>query len=156
MPGRARPRRSSTRRPCRLASSPPGWSSYHHPSRRTMTRRSMMNTSGLAPRRDEDDRVRGPGGSMRVALFTGDDVATIAADATIREVAEQLVARDVGLLVVGSPGHVEGVVSERDVVRAIADGRGSDTTHVREVAHTGIVWCDVTATVDEVAAEMME
>ena len=115
-----------------------------------------MDISELAPRRDEDDRVRNPGGAMRVALFTGDDVATIAAAASLREVADQLVARDVGLLVVGSADHVEGVVSERDLVRAIAEGGAPDTTSVRDVIHTGIVWCDVTATVDEVAEMMME
>ena len=93
---------------------------------------------------------------MRFALFTGDDVATVAADASIHEVADQLVASDVGLLVVGTADHVEGVLSERDLVRVIADGGAPDTTCARDVAHTGIVWCDVTATVDEVTALMME
>ena len=51
-----------------------------------------MDISELAPRPDEDDRVRNPGGSMCVALFTGDDVATVAADASIRNVADQMVA----------------------------------------------------------------
>jgi CBS domain-containing protein len=76
--------------------------------------------------------------------------------ASIRRVAEELVTDEVGLLVVGSADRVEGVVSERDVVRAVALGRDVDTTAVSEVASTRVVWCDAGATVYEVAELMME
>jgi len=63
---------------------------------------------------------------------------------------------DVGLLVVGRGDDVDGVVSERDIVRAIAAGHDPNTTTAMEVAHTDLAWCDPTATVAEVATEMME
>jgi CBS domain-containing protein len=63
---------------------------------------------------------------------------------------------EVGLLVVGTVDQVEGVVSERDVVRAVALGQVPETTAVIEVATTRLVWCDLTATVDEVAELMIE
>jgi CBS domain-containing protein len=115
-----------------------------------------MNIRDMVPQRDEDGVTRAAGGRAGIGLFTGDVVATIAGDASIRQVAEELVADEVGLLVVGSVDHVDGVVSERDVVRAIALGMNPETTPVSELATTRLVWCDATATVDEVAEQMME
>ena len=55
----------------------------------------------------------------------GRDVATVAPEATISEVLELLARHGVGALVVSSDGStVAGIISERDVVRALAaDGR---------------------------------
>jgi CBS domain-containing protein len=96
------------------------------------------------------------GGQASVHLFTGDVVAMVAPDATLQQAAEKLGADDVGLLAVGTADQVEGVVSERDLVRAVALGRDPRTTLVTEVASTRLVWCDVTATVAEVGELMME
>jgi CBS domain-containing protein len=51
---------------------------------------------------------------------------------------------------------VRGVVSERDMVHAIAAGYDPATTAVAEIAQTDLVWCDASATVAEVAQEMMD
>ncbi|HEY1280849.1 MAG TPA: CBS domain-containing protein [Acidimicrobiales bacterium] len=96
------------------------------------------------------------GGRASVRLFTGDAVATVAPERTLQEAAEELVADDVGLLVVGTADKVEGVVSERDLVRAIALGRDLQTTLVRDIASRRLVWCDATAIVAEVGELMME
>jgi len=96
------------------------------------------------------------GAQASVGLFTGDVVAMVGPDATLQMAAETLVADDVGLLVVGTSDQVEGVVSERDLVRAVAFGRDPRTTLVRDVASTRLVWCDATATVAEVGELMME
>jgi CBS domain-containing protein len=58
--------------------------------------------------------------------------------------------------VLGSAGDIAGVVSERDLVRAVADGLDPADTPARAVATTKLVWCDVSATVGEVAELMME
>jgi CBS domain-containing protein len=91
-----------------------------------------------------------------VRVFTSDLAATIAPDASLRSVAEELVADEIGFLVVGTVDDVRGVVSERDVVRALSRGLSTDTTLVGEIASTRLVWCDASATVEEVAALMME
>lgn len=52
----------------------------------------------------------------------GDDVFTVAPSATLKQAAEQLIARGVGALVVCEGDRVAGVFSERDLVRAVAQG----------------------------------
>jgi CBS domain-containing protein len=96
------------------------------------------------------------GGDAAARVFSADAVATVPLDATVSDVARELATDEIGLLVVGTPERVEGVVSERDVVRAVAAGRDLDGTPVKSVASTRVVWCDATATVAEVAAVMME
>jgi CBS domain-containing protein len=76
-------------------------------------------------------------------------------EATMQQVVDELNADEVGLLLVGSADHIVGVVSERDVVRMLAAGRELSTRAI-EVASPTPVWCDVTATVHEVAELMME
>jgi CBS domain-containing protein len=115
-----------------------------------------MTTRDVARNDERDEVMRAIGGHASVRLFTGDMVATVASDATLREVATELVGGEVGLLVVGSVDQVEGVVSERDVVRAVASGKRPEATLVTDVASTRLVWCDSTATVDEVGELMME
>jgi len=92
---------------------------------------------------------------MPVSVFTADAVARIRCDASLLEVADALAAGDVGALVVGDDGPV-GVVSERDLVTALAARHPMDTTTALDVATTALVWCDATATVAEVAEEMCE
>ncbi|MGD9701365.1 MAG: CBS domain-containing protein [Acidimicrobiia bacterium] len=88
--------------------------------------------------------------------MAADSIATVAATATLQEVAEELVKDEVGLLVVGSRRDVSGVISERDIVRAMAAGKDPRTTSVAEVASSRLVWCDSTATIHEAAELMME
>jgi len=95
------------------------------------------------------------GGGAGISLFMAEQVATVPASASLLGAAEEFVADEVGLLVVGSQDDVRGVISERDVVRAIGAGRDPATTPVLDVAHTGLVWCSVTATVQEAALLMM-
>jgi CBS domain-containing protein len=95
------------------------------------------------------------GGDAEVRVFASDPVVRIPGEMTLAEVARELVADDVGLLVVGRGVRAEGVVSERDVVRAIAAGRAANTP-VSELATTRVVQCDATATVAEVAEVMMQ
>ena len=52
----------------------------------------------------------------------GDDVAVISADATIKNAVEQLKSVGVGALVVSNDGaSVDGILSERDIVRGLVD-----------------------------------
>ncbi|MGH9029290.1 MAG: CBS domain-containing protein [Acidimicrobiales bacterium] len=52
----------------------------------------------------------------------GSDVATIAPGSPVSEAVAELRSHRIGALVVSSDGrHIEGIVSERDVVRALAD-----------------------------------
>jgi signal-transduction protein with cAMP-binding, CBS, and nucleotidyltransferase domain len=95
-------------------------------------------------------------GLLPVSILATDTVARVAPDASLGVVARAMTDADVGLLVVGRGDDVDGVVSERDIVRAIAAGHDPNTTTAMDVAHTDLAWCDPSATVAEVATEMME
>lgn len=94
-------------------------------------------------------------GSVRISTVVGDPVARVIADATVAEVAKALVACDVGAVVVGDDARPAALVSERDVVRAVAAGQDPATVPATDVASTRLVWCNAEATVDQVAAQMM-
>ena len=56
----------------------------------------------------------------------GSTVATIPPDMTIADAVAELRAHGVGALVVSTDGqHIEGILSERDVVRALTDREGA-------------------------------
>ena len=56
----------------------------------------------------------------------GDHVATISGNASVKDAVTQLRSYRIGALVVSSDGkHIEGIVSERDIVRALFDRHGS-------------------------------
>jgi CBS domain-containing protein len=96
-------------------------------------------------------------GSMPVSVLAANNTIRIAAEASLLEVARALVDEDVGIVVLGDDSQpVRGVVSERDVVRALAAGRDLATTLGRDVTNTELAWCDTSATVAQVAEEMME
>jgi CBS domain-containing protein len=95
------------------------------------------------------------GGNTPITVYTSEEVSAIGSDASLLDAVNQLVSDDVGLLVVGTADHVEGVVSERDIIRAIAAGRDPAATPVGEVAASRLVWSEPTATVTEVATLMM-
>jgi CBS domain-containing protein len=83
-------------------------------------------------------------------------VAMVAPDATLLEVADAMKAASVGALLVSESDGAAGIVSERDIVHALAGRRDPATTRARDVSSTSLVWCDAKATVAEVAEEMME
>lgn len=95
-------------------------------------------------------------GSTPVSMLTGDAVVRVPADASLADVAEALAAQEVGAVVVGDEARPGAIVSERDVVRAVAAHRDPAAVAAAEVASRDLVWCDATATVDEVAAEMRD
>lgn len=54
-------------------------------------------------------------------------------DMTLRRCAELLIEEGIGAALVRGPHHAEGLVSERDIVRALAEGASPDSTHVFDV-----------------------
>jgi CBS domain-containing protein len=96
------------------------------------------------------------GGEAPVRVYTADVVAVVPGDASVLGAAKELVADEVGLLVVGTEDRIEGVVSERDIVRALARGVDLASTPVRDIATNKVVCGDATATVTEVAELMMQ
>lgn len=76
--------------------------------------------------------------------------------ATLADVAGILWQRDVGLLLVGDGRHLVGVISERDVVSALARGLDGDTTTADAVMTTGVVSVRPGDTVHDAVAVMLD
>jgi CBS domain-containing protein len=81
----------------------------------------------------------------------GHDVATVTPDQTLAEAAARLTEHGIGSLVVSTgEGTIDGILSERDVVRHLAA-----LDHPVSVAMTHpVTTCDVHATSDQVMATM--
>jgi CBS domain-containing protein len=95
-------------------------------------------------------------GAEAVSELADEAVVRVAPGSSLHEVADALAEANVGVVVVGDDRAVSGVVSERDIVRALAERRDPATTSAGDIAHTDLVWCDATATIAEVASEMMD
>ena len=86
----------------------------------------------------------------------GTDVATIAPSATIADVVHTLAARGIGALVVSADGtHVDGIVSERDIVIALAaSGEGLLGREVSTIMTTLVHTCRIDTSVNDLMALM--
>ncbi len=86
----------------------------------------------------------------------GTDVATIAQTASLRDAIRILGERRIGALVVSGDGRViEGILSERDVVRTAAAGT-LDGVSVGAVMSTNVVTCSAGDGVDQLMSLMTE
>jgi len=86
------------------------------------------------------------------------EVATIAPSATVQEAAEMLAARRIGAVVVSRDGtRPEGILSERDIVKALAqDGSDCLARNVFDLMTTDLMTCSPEDTSDAVLRRMTE
>lgn len=86
----------------------------------------------------------------------GDRVATTRPDATIETVVHRLKLEGIGALVVSEDGRrVAGIISERDIVRGLAEhGEALLAMKASELMTTGVVTCEPDTTVNQVMARM--
>ena len=100
------------------------------------------------PTPNEPEDETGPG-SERVRLFVSDRLILVGRDATMRQMAQRMVAEGVGALVVTEGDHVHGIVSERDYARKVVlQGRSSSNTPVRDIMTADVVTVRLDDTVD--------
>jgi CBS domain-containing protein len=98
---------------------------------------------------------------MNVQSIIGDkgtDVATIAQTATLHDAVAALGERRIGALVVSGDGRsIEGIISERDIVRATAQGGAvALDSSVGSVMSIDVVTCSVGDGVDRLMSLMTE
>jgi CBS domain-containing protein len=88
---------------------------------------------------------------------TTSDVYTIAPTGTVPEFVQTLAEHNVGALLVLEGDRVAGVVSERDVVRALAtEGTSALERTVRDLMTTALVTCTSADSIDSIAETMTE
>lgn len=87
----------------------------------------------------------------------GTEVATIAPDATIADVIAALAEFHVGALVVSSDkSKIDGIISERDVVRGLAHHGGVSEMAVAELMTAEVVTCTLESTTEQLMSQMTE
>jgi CBS domain-containing protein len=91
-----------------------------------------------------------------VGTIVSTPVATVRPTATLREAARLLAADRVGLLVVLDHRGVRGVLSERDLVTAVADGEDVEVERVADYLVDDLVTVDESVTIDAAARTMSE
>jgi CBS domain-containing protein len=96
---------------------------------------------------------------MKVSsVISGKRVETISASASIHDLVNSLNSHHIGALVVSSDGKkIDGIVSERDVVRAMP-GKLDQLVgmHVRDIMTVGVHTCTADSTIAELMKMMTE
>ena len=84
-------------------------------------------------------------------------VITISPDATVRDLLSLLARHNVGALIVSGDGNaVEGIVSERDIVRRLNENEAILDGPVRTIMTTQVHTCEPESSVDALMALMTE
>jgi CBS domain-containing protein len=86
----------------------------------------------------------------------GARVFTIAPEASLADAVDMLATRRIGsVLVIDASGNIAGIISERDVVRAISNqGAAAMSLRVAAAMTTEVVVCDPDDSIDQVMAVM--
>ena len=92
---------------------------------------------------------------MQLADLMATDVLTVSPDTSIADAARRMVARETGAAVVMADGELVGVISERDLMRAIPDAC-SPNTPVSERMSRDVMTASPSTTVPEAMAIMIE
>ena len=86
----------------------------------------------------------------------GGHVLEIDADATVLEAVQQMVAMNVGSLLVTVEGEVTGIVTERDYLRRVTLEDRTEDAPVREIMSSPLVVATPETTIDECMALMTD
>lgn len=88
----------------------------------------------------------------------GNEVATIAPSATLADATAMLRDRGFGALVVSVDGvSIDGILSERDIVRALAaDGPATLELEVAECMSSDVITCQPTDSIDDLMQSMTD
>jgi len=82
------------------------------------------------------------------------DVKVLSPETSLKDAARQMRDGDFGLMPVGENDRLVGTLSDRDIViRAVADGRGAETT-VRDIMSADVLWAYENDSVDK-ASQIM-
>lgn len=94
----------------------------------------------------------------RILQHKGNEVATVTPDTPVSEVVTQLRDKRIGAMVVVEPdGSICGIISERDIVRALAD-HGSDLAKLKtaDLMTADVSICDQSKDIDDIMRQMTE
>jgi signal-transduction protein with cAMP-binding, CBS, and nucleotidyltransferase domain len=94
--------------------------------------------------------------SQPVSTIATRVVAEVDSAQSLRSVAEELVADEIGVVLVRAPGHRTGLISERDLVTVLAMGGDPWTGQATDVMTLDLITAAPTDTVAEVGRRMLD
>jgi CBS domain-containing protein len=87
----------------------------------------------------------------------GDEVFTIAPDATVLEALRLMAKHNIGALLVMTEGNVDGIISERDCIRKVElEGKSAKDTQVSEIMTSKVINIDAAQPLEECIALMLD
>ncbi len=88
----------------------------------------------------------------------GRAVTTARSDATLLDISSKLAAKKIGcIIIIGDHGRIAGIMSERDVIRAIAEGgAGALSEPVSRFMTQSVQTCSESTTLDEMMERMTQ
>ena len=101
------------------------------------------------------DQNFGDGVGLPIMSLANDEIIDAGSDISIREAAGILDTEAIGLLILKDGDKIAGLISERDIVRAVANGTDLDGAVSGIAGDQHIHWATPDATVGDVAMEMM-
>lgn len=96
------------------------------------------------------------GATRTVGTLAGRSLATVPPEATLHEVLTALATEEIGVVLVRADHGIAGVLSERDVVAALADDLDPDTTQAVELMSPDLVTAPEDTPVVEVGRLMVD
>jgi CBS domain-containing protein len=91
----------------------------------------------------------------RIIKEKGRDVVTVAPSASLAEIAATLAEKKIGAVVVEEGGAIKGIISERDIVRALAKHGGEGLSRAaRDWMTAKVVTCKPDETINDVMQKM--
>jgi CBS domain-containing protein len=91
-----------------------------------------------------------------VAGVMTQDVVTVAPEDTLGEAAAKMTEKGIGAVVVSDFGRMIGILSERDIMRAVADRIHSSEARVREWMTADPITATIETSVEEAGRTMLE
>lgn len=91
-----------------------------------------------------------------VATVMHRSTVSVRPEVTLRQVAETLAREEIGAVVVKGVDDMVGIVSERDLVRALADGVDPDVERAADVMTYEVVSVQSVDAIDDVARTMLD
>jgi len=94
---------------------------------------------------------------MRVADVMSREVELVSPDATVQEAATVMAEYDVGAVLIGEAGRLDGILTDRDIIlRAVVDGRDPRVVKARDVMSSTLFVCREDDTLEQAFREMSE
>ena len=87
----------------------------------------------------------------------GDEVFTIAPEATVLEAIGLMAKHNIGALLVMTEGNVDGILSERDCIRKVElEGKSVKDTRISDIMTSKVISVDCTQPLEECMALMLD